>query len=228
MSRAAATQRLVVGLVRGVHGLRGAVRVEILSDDPGRFANGSILYVEGSTDGLTVAWSQPDERGILVRFAELPTREDADTLRDRYLEADVESDSLADDAVYWHEVEGVPVLGTDGEELGTVQEVFRAGASEVYVVRGGPRGEIYVPAVKSVITEFAPREGRIVVDTDALGLDETRERRPRGRRTTRALKQARTIEANAADAPATDASDATEVTDPSPSGAPPPSQPPEA
>ena len=184
MSRAAATQRLVVGLVRGVHGLRGTVRVEILSDDPGRFAKGRILHVEGSTDQLTIAWSQPDERGILVRFGELSTREDADTLRDEYLEADVESDSLPDDAVYWHEVEGTRVVATDGEELGTVQEVFRAGASEVYVVRGGPRGEIYVPAVRAVITEFAPRDGRIVVDTDALGLDEAKERRPRGRRTT--------------------------------------------
>ena len=31
---AAVTQRLVVALVRGVHGLRGAVRVEVLTDRP--------------------------------------------------------------------------------------------------------------------------------------------------------------------------------------------------
>ncbi len=183
-------QRLVVGLVRGVHGLRGTVRVEILSDEPARFAKGSILHLEGSSAPLTVVWAQPDERGILVRFGELATRDDADALRDRYLEADVEGDSLPDDAVYWHEVEGVRVVATDGEELGTVQDVFRAGGSEVFVVGGGPRGEIYVPAVKSVVTEFVPREGRIVVDPGALGLEETREKRPRGRRTTRALKQA--------------------------------------
>jgi 16S rRNA processing protein RimM len=191
MPHAAGTQRLVVGLVRGVHGLRGAVRVEILSDEPARFAKGSVLHAEGSSDPLTVAWSQPDEPGILVRFREILTRDDAETLRDRYLEADVEHRSLPEDAVYWHEVEGARVVTANGEELGTVEEVFRAGGSEVFVVRGGPRGEIYVPAVKSVITEFAPREGRIVVDIDALGLEETRARRPRGRRTTRALKQAR-------------------------------------
>src|SRR5262249_10899772 len=107
---AADTQRLVVGLVRGVHGLRGAVRVEILSDEPARFAKGSVLHVEGSTDPLTVVWSQSDEPGILVRFRELPSRDEADALRDRYLEADVIGDALPTDTVYWHEVEGAAVV----------------------------------------------------------------------------------------------------------------------
>jgi 16S rRNA processing protein RimM len=185
---AAATQRLVVGLVRGVHGLRGAVRLEVLSDDPERFAVGSRLFVEGGQSALTVTWSQSDEPGILVRFREVSDRETADTLRDRYLEADVPADVLPDDTAYWHEIEGARVITTQEEELGRVAEVFRAGGSEVFVVRGGPRGEIYVPAVKAVVTEFAPREGRIVVDAEALGLEEARARRPRGRRTTRALK----------------------------------------
>ena len=41
----AADERVTVGLVRGFHGLRGAVRVEVLSDDPERFAAGSVLFV---------------------------------------------------------------------------------------------------------------------------------------------------------------------------------------
>jgi 16S rRNA processing protein RimM len=218
MTHAADTQRLVVGLVRGVHGLRGAVRVEILSDEPARFAKGGILHVEGSSDRLTIVWSQPDEPGILIRFRELPTREDAETIRDRYLEADVKSESLPDDAVYWHEIEGARVVTTDDEALGTVAEVFRAGGSEVYVVRGGPRGEIYVPAVKAVITEFAPREGRIVVDSEALGLEEAKARRPRGRRTTRALKQAQTPPNSTPDSTLDSPPEPTPASTPSPEG----------
>jgi 16S rRNA processing protein RimM len=59
---------------------------------------------------------------------------------------------------------------TAGEALGTVRDVFRAGAGEVYVVSGGPRGEVLVPGVKSVVVELAPEEGRLVVDAVALGL----------------------------------------------------------
>jgi hypothetical protein len=49
-----------------------------------------------------------------------------------------------------------------------------------------------VPAVSAVVREFAPADGRIVVDAESLALDEEPPApRPRGRRTSRALKAAR-------------------------------------
>jgi 16S rRNA processing protein RimM len=184
--------RLVVGLVRGLHGLRGAVRVEVLSDDPDRFVRGRVVHVEGSPDPLTVTWSRRDGPGILVRFREVPTREEAEPLRDAYLEADAPATPLPEGTFWWHQVEGARVVTLDGRELGTVAEVFRAGGGEVFTVRGGPLGEVLVPAVSAVVRELSPADGRIVVDSEALGLDEAPAvRRPRGRRTTRAIKAAR-------------------------------------
>jgi len=63
---------------------------------------------------------------------------------------------------------------TAGEELGEVSDVFRVGESEVYVVNG-PRGEILVPAVESIVKELAPDQRRVVVDGDALGLGDVAE-----------------------------------------------------
>jgi hypothetical protein len=54
--------------------------------------------------------------------------------------------------------------------LGTVSEVFRAGAGEVYVITGGMRGEVLVPAVRGIVTELAPAEGRLVFEPLALDL----------------------------------------------------------
>jgi 16S rRNA processing protein RimM len=178
-------QRFVVGLVRGLHGLQGAVRVEPLSDDPARFEPGSRLYLEGSDRALTVEWAQVNAPGLLVRFREVSTREAADTLRNAYLEAVRPSAPLDAGAYWWHELVGVPVVSEQGEALGTVEDVFRAGGGEVYVVGGGPRGELLIPAVGAVFREFAPREGRVVVDAEALGLEPVRPRRPRGRRSSR-------------------------------------------
>jgi len=46
-----------------------------------------------------------------------------------------------------------------------------------------------IPAVGAVVREFAPSEGRIVVDAEGLGLDDAPPvRRPRGRRTTNAVR----------------------------------------
>lgn len=165
-------ERITVGLVRGLHGLHGAVRIEILSDDPDRFSVGSVVYVDGHKRPLTIAWVQPSKPGILVRFEELPTRESVEPLRDRYLEA-IPEGPLPEGTWYWHQIEGLEVTTTDGELLGTVAGVFRAGEGEVYVVRGGPRGEILVPAVRFVVRELEPDRGRLVVDPVALGLTES-------------------------------------------------------
>lgn len=162
-----ADDRLVVGLVRGVHGLRGAVRVEVLTDNPDRFDVGRAVHPEGDDRPLTIVSAQRDGPGLLVRFAEIADRNAADGLRDVYLES--AADELPPDTFYWHEITGCSVISQTGEDLGTVRDVFRVGESEVYVVHG-PRGELLVPSVQSVVRELKPAERRIVVDAEALGL----------------------------------------------------------
>jgi 16S rRNA processing protein RimM len=177
----ASTQRLVVALVRGVHGLRGAVRIEILTDRPEeRFRPGVVLHREGSDASLTIASAEPvaDGPGWRVRFREVGTREAADTLRGAYLEAVVHPlGELTRGEVYWHEVIGAEVRGIDGAELGTVQDVYRVAENEVYIVGGGPYGTFDLPAVRAFIRIFAPRRGEIVVDAEALDLQPPRPRR---------------------------------------------------
>ena len=90
------------------------------------------------------------------------------------------ADAPARGAAYWHEVIGVAVRGTDGEELGIVADIYRVGEADVYVVRGGARGEFDLPAVRDFIRIFAPKRGEIVVDA----------RCPRARRPPRAPRRA--------------------------------------
>jgi 16S rRNA processing protein RimM len=189
------SERLVVALVRGVHGLRGAVRVEVLTDRPEqRFRRGSVLHREGSDAPLTIASAEPvaDGPGWRVRFDEVASRDAADTLRGAYLESVVRpAADLARGEVYWHEVIGVPVRGVDGAELGVVRDVYRVAENEVYIVDGEPYGTFDLPAVRAFIRVFAPRRGEIVVDAEALDLQPPRTRptgpdRPRApRRRTR-------------------------------------------
>ena len=206
--QAATTQRLVVALVRGVHGLRGAVRVEVLTDRPEqRYRAGVVLHREGSDASLTIASAEPiaDGPGWRLRFREIATRDAADTLRGAYLETTVHPvGELARGEVYWHEVVGVAVRGIDGAELGTVQDVYRVAENEVYIVGGGPFGTFDLPAVRAFIRIFAPRRGEIVVDAEALDLQPPRvrptgEARPRApRRVSPKRRSARTDGSEAA------------------------------
>jgi 16S rRNA processing protein RimM len=174
--------RLVVALVRGVHGLRGAVRVEVLTDRPEtRLVPGRALYREGTDDALTMVSAEPvaDGPGWRLRFAEITTRDAADLLRGAYLETVVHPVAdLARGEVYWHEVVGVTVRGLDGTDLGVVQDIYRVAENEVYIVGGGSYGSFDLPAVRAFIRVFAPRRGEIVIDADALDLRPPKARAP--------------------------------------------------
>lgn len=169
------TTRLVVGLVRGLHGLDGTLRIEVLTDRPDeRFVPGVRLHPEGETRSFTIATAAPiaDGPGWWITFAEIRSRAAAERLRDVYLEVEVDrSADLAPGQAYWHETIGSEVRGAGGRALGRVADIYRAGETEVYVVRGGPVGEFDLPAVRGIVTEFAPERGEIVVDEASLALD---------------------------------------------------------
>jgi 16S rRNA processing protein RimM len=166
-----AGERLVVGQVRGFHGLKGTVRVESLTDRPDeRFAVGEVLFREGESSPLTIAEADTDALGWRVRFAEVSDRTAAESLRDVYLEAVVApGQELPRGEFYWHQVVGSAVADVDGTALGEVVDIYRAGGADVAVVHG-PAGELDVPLVRSVVRIFAPGRGEIVVDGEALGL----------------------------------------------------------
>ena len=172
----------MVALVRGVHGLHGAVRVEVLTDRPDdRFVPGALLWREGDAEALTIAGAEAiaDGPGWRIRFREIGSRDRADALRGVYLEALVRAEEdLARGSYYWHEVIGTSVRGIDGAELGTVQDIYRVAENEVFIVSGGPFGNFDLPAVRAFIRIFAPRRGEIVVDAEALDLRPTRSRQP--------------------------------------------------
>ncbi|HEY7827557.1 MAG TPA: ribosome maturation factor RimM [Candidatus Limnocylindrales bacterium] len=176
---------MVVALVRGVHGLNGALRVEVLTDRPeARFKPGAILFREGTDvplrviDGVAIA----DGPGWRIRLADATDRTAAEAFRGAYLEAVVPADRTpaADPggpSWLWHEVMGLPVVGRDGEDLGTVVDIYRVAENDVYVVRG-PRGEFDVPAVRDFVASLDPGAGALVVDAVALDLPPVRPPKP--------------------------------------------------
>jgi 16S rRNA processing protein RimM len=208
----------VVALVRGVHGLNGAVRVEVLTDHPERrLVAGAVLHRESDARPLTIATAEAvvDGPGWRVRFREVGSRDQADTLRGVYLEQAVPADEgLGRGEYYWHEVIGTTVKDADGTELGVVQDIYRIGETEVFEVGGGAMAPFDLPAVRAFIRVFAPRRGEIVVDADSLDLrpaksktgDPSKPKAPRRR----SRKPTRT----AADAPETPSADVPEAAAP--------------
>jgi 16S rRNA processing protein RimM len=177
-----ATTDLRVAQVRGVRGLDGTLRLEVLTDLPEqRFLPGARLSVEGSERVLTLLEVTPGSPGLFIRFGEVQSRLAGERLVGAYLTIPAAEVQIPPDRVLWDEVIGVTVRDPHGEIIGEVRDLYRAGGAEVYVVHTPDGGEIDLPAVASVIVEFAPREGRIVADLTGSELTVRPAKTPRRR-----------------------------------------------
>ena len=131
---APAPELLVVGRLRKAHGIRGALVVEPMTDAPDAvFAAGRRLVVgtpNGAPDpagrALTVHTSRPQPDGsLIVQFAGIADRSEAERWRDRYLLAHAQDlEPPGADQVYVHELAGMRVERPSGEPLGTVAGVL--------------------------------------------------------------------------------------------------------
>lgn len=157
------TDLRTVARVLGPKGLRGGLRLELVTDWPDRLAVGAELLVEGEVEMRRIERVESGGRATVVYLAGIGTREAAETLSGRYLE--MVALELPRDTFYWDELVGLEVVAPGGAPIGQLVEVFRAGGNEVYRVVG-PRGERLVPALRSVVLAVDLEAGRMIVADD--------------------------------------------------------------
>jgi len=145
-----------------VHGVRGELKVQPLTDFPERFDPGESFWLDGAE--RTIERSRWQKGTVVLKVAGLDTRDQAEALRGHELQIAEPEDLPEDEGVYYqHDIVGLKVEDTAGEALGRVTDVLGTGANDVFVVRG-PRGEILLPAVEDVVREVDIAGGRLVVE----------------------------------------------------------------
>lgn len=154
---------LRIGLVRSAHGVKGALRVELLTDFPDRFAPGREVEVAGRRLRVARSAEQPDS--LLVTFEGIDVRSAAELLIGAYCTVPLEdARALPVDQYYHFQLVGLRVFDVRGDrELGEVAEVLSYPANDVLRVTDGMR-EVLIPMVRSVVRAITPSEGRITVD----------------------------------------------------------------
>ncbi len=161
---------MAIGQVVGVHGVRGEVKVEILTEDPHRFGRLQRVFV--GPDGQEPApWPLEGYRlhqgRALLKLQGCDDRNRAETLRGFLVQVPLEEAIRLEEGEYYeHQILGLEVWTGTGEFLGQVVDILYTGANDVYVVRGsGPAGdELLLPAIADVIREVDLEAGRLVVE----------------------------------------------------------------
>ncbi len=159
---------LAVGRISRPHGIRGELRVEIITDYPERLGQHVCFYL-ASPDSPEAVRRYPVEKlrwhrgALLLKLGGCDDRNGADELRGMLVQVPLEEAvPLEEGEYYYFQLVGVRVETESGQWLGRVVEVLETGANDVYVVRG-PRGEVLLPAVEDVVLELDLELKRMVV-----------------------------------------------------------------
>ena len=161
----------MVGRIIRPHGLRGELSVEVRTDDPDRrYANGSVLGTDPPQAGpLTVTASRWHSGRLLVSFAEVVDRTDAELLRGVLLTVDAAEVPLPQDPdeFHDHQLTGLTVVTVSGEVVGTVSDVLHYGQDLLSVTPAAGtsrREEVLVPFVAAIAVEVDLAAGKVVID----------------------------------------------------------------
>lgn len=165
------SEPIVVGYVRRAHGVRGAVILRPLSDDPDRFEAGSeFLTDDPATDRVKLTGVQSHKEGLLVTLDGIADRSAAERLRGVSLLIDpVQRRRLEDDEYWPDDLIGLAVVDTSGGTVGVVAEVIE-GVSQDRLRVAATHAEFDVPFVADIVTAVDIAAGRLVVNLPE-GLD---------------------------------------------------------
>ncbi|MDO4928421.1 MAG: ribosome maturation factor RimM [Corynebacterium sp.] len=154
---------LMIGRVVKPHGIRGEVAVEVTTDAPEvRFAIGEVLTGrQGRKEtSLEITHARSHQQRLLLRFAEIPDRTAAESLRGmKFFAAPLEDD---DEGFYDHELEGLKVIH-DGQEIGHVSEVNHGPANELLLVELTDGKTVLIPFVHQIVPEVDLEAGEVII-----------------------------------------------------------------
>jgi len=173
-----AKTQLRVGRLTKAHGLKGAIKVELYTDDPAR------RFTPGATFTLQVPTSSPWHGKTLelnelkfynghpvAFFKDVPDRTVAESLVKAILwvDHDMSEVSQEEDAWFDHQLVGLRVL-RDGVDVGEVTQIDHFPAQDLLTIKT-LTGEVLVPFVKAIVPSVDIVAGTMTV-TPPAGLFE--------------------------------------------------------
>lgn len=156
---------VVTGRVIKPYGVRGWVKIEVLSLNPLRFQPGNAFILEGKEKGDRLLVEETREAGaaLLVKFRGLEDRGQAEAIAGRRLLVTPEELGEAPDGAFWeHQLMGMEVHTIEGDHLGEVIEVMETGANDVLVVRG--EREYLIPMTGEVVKKIDLEGGAMIIE----------------------------------------------------------------
>ena len=174
----AATERhpVLLAIVGGAHGIRGECRVKSFTEEPEAFGRYGPLFDKAGKH-YTVKSARPQKNMLLVRFAEVADRNEAERLNgtELFVDRSVLPEALDDGEFYLEDLVGLEARTLAGELIGRVVAVHNFGAGDILELAPDKGQTVMIPFTEAAVPELDPASGVVTVDPVAAGLVDTGE-----------------------------------------------------
>jgi 16S rRNA processing protein RimM len=149
----------------GVHGIKGAVKLKVFSENPQQLAKGAPLC---DSDGNPVTLTSLQQHGNiwLAQVKGIPDRTAAEKLRGKklFLARD-ELPEIEEKNTYYHaDLIGMDALLPDQRPLGKVVAVANFGAGDLLEIKPAKGQTFYVPFTNSIVPQVDVKKKQLTVD----------------------------------------------------------------
>ena len=157
---------LEIGQIVNTFGIKGKVKVVPFTDDITQFDTLKQIYIEKrkNLELFEIEKSNYHKNMIILKLKGIDTPEQAESLRNCYIKINRKDGRKLPEGTYFIvDLIGLDVYTDEEKLLGTLEDIYNAGSSDIYVVRTSEGKQILLPAIKDVIKKVDIENKKVIV-----------------------------------------------------------------
>lgn len=155
-----------VGQIVNTFGVKGMLKVKPFTDDVERFEELKKVYIckKEKLEEVEIEEVKYHKDMVLLKVKGIEDMNEAEKVKGLYLKIDRKNaKKLPKDTYFIADLLDLEVYSDTGELLGKVDDIFRTGANDVYVVKNENGKQLLLPGIPDVIKEIDLEKERIIV-----------------------------------------------------------------
>lgn len=155
-----------VGQIVNTFGVKGMLKVKPFTDDANRFEELKKVYIckKEKLEEVEIEEVKYHKDMVLLKVKGIDDMSEAEKVKGLYLKIDRKNaKKLPKDTYFIADLLGLEVYSDREELLGKVDDIFRTGANDVYVVKDEKGKQLLLPGISEVIKEIDLEKEKIIV-----------------------------------------------------------------
>lgn len=155
-----------LGQIVNHFGIKGMVKVNPFTDDISQFETLEFILVEkaGNLLKMQIEETKYSKNQVLLKLKGIETVEEAEKYRGCYIKiARKDAKKLPKDTYFIADLIGLQVYTDENVLLGKVEDIYNAGANDIYVVKSEYGKQILLPGISEVLKQIDLEQEKIIV-----------------------------------------------------------------